>query len=113
MRDFYTAFYAAVGHSPAHHVFCERLFGMDLCQHGFADLEQLHLLVEATGLGLHQRALDLGCGSGMISEYLSDRSGAHITGLDYIPEAIRQAQLRAAAKPERLAHRVKRQQGQP
>jgi cyclopropane fatty-acyl-phospholipid synthase-like methyltransferase len=106
MRDFYTAFYAAVEHSPAHHVFCERLFGKDLCQHGFADLEQLHLLLEATRLGPSQRALDLGCGSGMISEYLSDRSGAHITGLDYIPEAIRQAQQRTAAKSERLAFTV-------
>ncbi len=39
----------------------------------------------------------------MIAEYLSDRTGAHITGLDYIPDAIRQAQQRTAAKADRLA----------
>jgi cyclopropane fatty-acyl-phospholipid synthase-like methyltransferase len=106
MKDFYTAFYSAAEHSPAHHAFCERVYGKDLCQHGFADLEQLHMLLEATRLGPHQRALDLGCGSGWIAEYLSDRTGAHITGLDYIPEAIRQARQRTAAKSDRLAFTV-------
>ncbi len=102
MKDFYTAFYSATEHSPAHHVFCERLFGMDLCQHGFADLAQLQLLLDVTGLGSQQHALDLGCGSGLITEYLSDRTGAHLTGLDYIPEAIRQAQERTRMKSDRL-----------
>ncbi len=106
MKDFYTAFYAAVEHSQAHHVFCERVFGKDLCQHGFADLEQLELVLQTTHLGPTHRALDLGCGNGMIAEYLSDRTGAHFTGLDYIPEAIRQAQARTAAKADRLAFAV-------
>lgn len=103
MKDFYERYYAGTAHSPAHHLFCERVFGRDLCQHGFADLEQLDLLLQVTGLSPAQRALDLGCGSGMITEYLSDCSGAHITGLDYIPQAIRQAAERTAAKAGRLA----------
>jgi len=103
MKDFYTAFYSAIEHSSAHHVFCERLFGKDLCQHGFADLEQLELLLQVTRLGPTHQALDLGCGNGMIAEYLSDRSGAHITGLDYIPLAIHQAQVRTAPKADRLS----------
>jgi SAM-dependent methyltransferase len=103
MKDFYNAYYAAVEHSPAHHAFCERVFGKDLCQHGFADLEQLDLLRQVTRLGPAHRALDLGCGNGLIAEYLSDGTGAHITGLDYIPQAISLAQQRTAAKSERLA----------
>jgi SAM-dependent methyltransferase len=103
MKDFYTSFYSTVEHSPAHHAFCERVFGRDLCQHGFADMEQLDLLLRVTQLGPGQRALDLGCGNGMITEYLSDASLAHITGLDYIPEAISQAVRRTAGKSERLA----------
>jgi cyclopropane fatty-acyl-phospholipid synthase-like methyltransferase len=106
MLDFYNAFYSAVEHSPAHHAFCKRVFGKDLCQHGFADLEQLELLLQVTQPGPAQHALDLGCGNGMISEYLSDRTGVHITGLDYIPQAIRQAQERTAAKSDRLAFLV-------
>jgi ubiquinone/menaquinone biosynthesis C-methylase UbiE len=106
MKDFYNAFYTAVEHSQAHRFFCERVFGKDLGQHGFTNLEQLELLMQVTQLGPAQRALDLGCGNGLITEYLSDSTGAHITGLDYIPQAINQAQQRTAAKSDRLAFTV-------
>jgi SAM-dependent methyltransferase len=103
MRDFYERFYAAVPSSRVHALFCERAFGLDLGQHGFADLAQLDALIEATSLRQGQRTLDLGCGDGRIAEYLSDRTGAHLTGLDYIPEAIRLARERTAAKSDRLS----------
>jgi cyclopropane fatty-acyl-phospholipid synthase-like methyltransferase len=102
MRDFYEPYYAAVETSRAHHLFCERVFGIDLAQHGFADRKQLSLLIRATRLRAGQRALDLGCGDGRISEYLSDRTGARITGLDYIEAAIHNASQRTAAKSDRL-----------
>jgi SAM-dependent methyltransferase len=103
MREFYERFYAKVPSSPVHALFCQRAFGLDLGQHGFADRTQLDALVEATGMRTGQRVLDLGCGDGRIAEYLSDRTGAHLTGLDYIPEAIRLARERAAANADRLA----------
>lgn len=103
MRGFYERFYAVVPSSPAHALFCERAFGLDLGQHGFADMAQLDALIEATRLCKDQRVLDLGCGDGRITEYLSDRTGAHVTGLDYVPKAIRLARERTAAKAERLA----------
>ena len=106
MKEFYNAFYTAIEHSQAHHIFCKRVFGMDLGQHGFTNLEQLELLMQVTRLGPAHRALDLGCGNGLIAEYLSDSTGAHITGLDYIPQAIDQAQQRTAAKSDRLAFMV-------
>ena len=102
MRDFYDAFYAVVDHSHTHHAFCEAVFGLDLCQHGFADMAQLALLLDVTGLNATHHALDLGCGNGMITEWLADQSGAQITGLDFIPAAIRQAQQRTATKSARL-----------
>ncbi|MGE5138918.1 MAG: class I SAM-dependent methyltransferase [Rudaea sp.] len=106
MKDFYEKFYAATEHSLAHADFCERVFGADLSQHGFADLPQLDLLLSVTRLGPGNRALDVGCGSGLIAEYLSDKSGAHITGLDFIEEAIGQARGRTAAKADRLQFMV-------
>lgn len=103
MQDFYTSFYSVVERSPAHHAFCERVYGRDLCQHGFADMGQLELLLQETGLKKGERGLDLGCGNGMITEYLSDASQAHITGLDFIPLAISQATERTEGKSDRLA----------
>jgi ubiquinone/menaquinone biosynthesis C-methylase UbiE len=106
MKDFYNAFYTAAETSQAHHLFCERVFGKDLCQHGFANLEQLDLILQVTQAGSISRMLDLGCGNGLIAEYLSDKTEAHVTGLDYIPQAIEQARQRTAAKSERLAFMV-------
>ncbi|MGB7537935.1 MAG: methyltransferase domain-containing protein [Anaerolineales bacterium] len=103
MKDFYTKFYSSIEHSPAHHAFCERVFGRDLGQHGFADMEQLDLLLKVTRLDPAHHALDLGCGNGMIAEYLSDSSGARITGLDFIDEAVGTARKRTQAKADRLS----------
>jgi len=102
MWDFYDNFYRATAASVAHSEFCTRVFGLDLCQHGFADVAQLDALIAAAQLGPDQHVLDLGCGTGLIAEYLSDRSGAHVTGLDYVPDAIRQACERTRAKADRL-----------
>lgn len=106
MRDFYERFYQVIQHSPAHSLFCQRSFGRDLCQHGFADMAQIAALIAATGLAPGDHALDLGCGNGMIAEYISDCTGAQISGLDYIPEAIRQARERTTAKADRLSFSV-------
>lgn len=106
MKDFYQSFYTSVPKSQAHHVFCERVFGRDLCQHGFMDQAQLELLLQVTRLNAAQHVLDLGCGNGMIAEYLSDRTGAHVTGLDYIDLAISQARERTIDKADRLSFLV-------
>ncbi len=106
MRDFYERFYAQVPDSPVHALFCERAFGLDLGQHGFADLAQLDAVVQAAELGPGKRALDLGCGDGRIAEYVSDRTGAHVTGLDYVPQAIRLARQRTTAKAGHLSFLV-------
>jgi cyclopropane fatty-acyl-phospholipid synthase-like methyltransferase len=102
MEAFYNAYYTVTEHSHAHHEFCERVFGKDLCQHGFADMEQLDLLLNVAQIDSSMHVLELGCGNGMITEYLSDCSGAHFTGLDIIPQAIQQAQQRTVGKVNRL-----------
>lgn len=45
--DFYTQYYAAVGKSRANAAYCERLYGKNLAQHGFAEV--LRLEFEAEG----------------------------------------------------------------
>jgi cyclopropane fatty-acyl-phospholipid synthase-like methyltransferase len=106
MRDFYTRYYAAVAHSAAYAEFCRRGYGQDFGQHGFADMAQVDALLGLVCLAPGDRVLDLGCGTGGIAEYISDCTGAHVTGVDFIPEAIRQAQERTTTKHARLAFRV-------
>lgn len=103
MREFYEQYYAALANSAVYAEFCQRVYGRDMGQHGFSDVAQIDALIAAAGLRPGQRALDLGCGDGRIAEYISDTTGAHVTGLDYVPVAIEHAQARTAAKADRLA----------
>jgi len=82
--------------------FCERVFGKNLCQANFADMEQLEKLIDVLDLNPDDQALDLGCGTGMITEYVSDRTEARITGIDYTSSAIRIARKRCQSKEDRL-----------
>jgi ubiquinone/menaquinone biosynthesis C-methylase UbiE len=93
-------------HSQAHAAFCERVYGKNLCQHGYMTMEQLHKLMEVANLSAKNRVLELGCGNGLVAETISDATQAHIHGIDYIPEAIRQAQERTQKKRERLTFSV-------
>ena len=106
MWFWYDAFYKATRTSKAYATLCERTFGRNLTQHGFSDMAQLGKLLEVTALSAQNRVLDLGCGNGAMAEYISDVTGAHVTGVDYIPEAIRQARERTVGKRHRLAFQV-------
>jgi cyclopropane fatty-acyl-phospholipid synthase-like methyltransferase len=104
--DFYTRFYEAVATSAANAEYCERVYGHNLCQHGFADLAHLDHLIQVSGIAAGSRVLDLGCGNGMIAEYIADQTGAHVTGIDFIELAILDAQAGTEAKRERMSFRV-------
>ena len=87
----YNLFYARSQKSPAHSEFCRRAYGEDLQQHGLADITQLRLLLDELGLTATDHVLDAGCGSGRITAWLQQHSGAHFWGIDLSPEGISQA----------------------
>ena len=88
MRDWYERYYAAVERSAAYAEFCRRVFGANLGQHGFADMDQVRLLVEGLNLRAGDRILDLGCGNGGIIAGIAVQTGADVVGLDYSQSAI-------------------------
>ena len=65
-------------------------------------MAQVEALLKAARLAPGQSVLDIGCGDGRIAEYISDQSGAHVTGLDLIPGCIARACQRTEAKRDRL-----------
>jgi len=99
---YYQHYYPAAQASRSHSKLCERVFGRDLTQDGQADMESIHDLVAYLRIKPGDRVLDLGCGAGGISEYISDESGAQVTGLDYAASAIETADSRTEAKRDRL-----------
>jgi SAM-dependent methyltransferase len=106
MFDFYTQFYNAVTTSAANARYCTLVYGRNLCQHGFADMPDIDALVRVSGIAAGSRVLDLGCGAGMIAEYIADQTGAHVTGIDCIERAIQDALTRTQDKRDRLAFHV-------
>jgi SAM-dependent methyltransferase len=105
-RYLYNELYLRAEESETHSAFCEQVHGKNLCQLGQADMDQIHSLIDALDIQPESRVLDLGCGNGRIAEYVSDQTGAHVTGIDVADEAIRLARTRTMDKQERLTFRV-------
>jgi len=104
--EFYNEFYMKAEFSMAHAVFCEKVYGKNLCQHGMADMYQLKVLLKLLGLKSTSRLLDLGCGIGLVTEYIQDHSGSNVTGMDFSPIAIEKAKSRTNKKANKLKFEI-------
>jgi SAM-dependent methyltransferase len=92
----YQHFYPTAHASAAHSLFCERVYGRDLCQDGQTDMTCLHDVIDRLQMNAGSRALDIGCGAGGIAHFVSLRTGAHVTGIDNSAPAITIARQRAS-----------------
>ena len=101
---YYQHYYPAAQASKAHSALCKRVFGKDLTQGGQADMDSLNDLISYLEIKTGDKVLDLGYGAGGISEYISDETGAHVTGLDYAASAIDVATDRTESKRDRLTY---------
>lgn len=99
---YYRDFYDKADASQAHSKFCDLVFGLDLTQEGQMDMDSVHDLLDRLQLEPGQRVLDLGCGAGRISEYISEKTGTRVTGLDYSETAIAVAKARTERKRSQL-----------
>jgi ubiquinone/menaquinone biosynthesis C-methylase UbiE len=104
MSKGYDSLFSRTETSKAYSIFCERVFGKDLSQYNVLDMEQLNNLVEKLALKPGEVALDLGCGNGRITEYISHLTGAKMVGLDFASEVIKNAQRRTVDKKDRLIY---------
>jgi len=88
--------------STAYAEFCARVFGKNLCQANMMDMVQLEKLLDVLNLSDDNKVLDLACGIGAITEYISDITGAYVIGVDIALDALSFAQERAIGKRDRL-----------
>ncbi|MFX0115264.1 MAG: class I SAM-dependent methyltransferase [Candidatus Hodarchaeota archaeon] len=95
-------FLARLDDSKAFSLFCKRVYGLDLFQMNRMDTVQFDKLLELLDLTNNDMILDLGCGLGTITEYISDLTQAQMVGIDIAVEAIRRAQRRTKEKRKRL-----------
>jgi len=101
-KEFFGKMLIRAEQSQAFGRFCERVYGRNLAQFGAADMEQLETLLSLLKLDENSLVLDAGCGIGATTEYISDRTGAKVTGFDLAEPAIKRAQERTFDKADRL-----------
>jgi SAM-dependent methyltransferase len=104
--EFYNDFYTKAELSRAHGTFCEKVYGKNLCQHGMADMTQIEELLRLLNLNEKSRLLDLGCGSGFLTEYIQKSTNSYVTGIDISPIAIEIAIKRTTRKSNKLKFEV-------
>ena len=85
---------------------CEDCFGKNLSQYNMADMPQLDLLITELTIQKQDKVLDLGCGVGKITEYISDKTGCEILGIDITEKIIETAKARTIDKSNRLNYQV-------
>ncbi len=100
--NFYDEFYKRAVKSKAHSELCRLVYGRDFCQQGMLDMNQLDKLIEVAKLNKDYHVLELGSGTGLITEYISDMSQCQITGIDISAEAIEHASERTKDKRDRI-----------
>lgn len=99
-KAWYNEYFKRAYESPTHARFCETVYGRDLCQHGMMDVEEMEFLASLLRLG--EEVLEIGCSNGRITEYLAQKIGCSILGIDYSDVAIAQARQRTQSKADRL-----------
>ena len=104
MSEGFSAMMVASTQSATSQKFCERVYGLDLCQFNMMSQVQLNTLLEVMNFGPADHILDLGCGVGRVTEYISDVTGARVMGIDFAAGAIQLAQERTRNK--RVSYQV-------
>jgi len=96
----------ACEHSTAYREFCGELYGSDRCQFNMMTQIQLERLLDVLKASKCQSILDMGCGTGALTEYFADHLDGHITGIDFSSDAIEFAQKRTKENQNRLTYQV-------
>ena len=80
--------------SRSHSIFCEEVYGLDLSQHGLINQSELSKLCQMIGISKPGKIVDIGCGNGKITEWISEHTKTPCTGIDISYQGIQTARER-------------------
>jgi len=87
----YEKYYSRALNSIAHAAFCKQVYGENYGQHGMADFKQIDAMLAKLKPQPGETILDVGCGYGLISRYMAQKTGANVVGIDLAASAINTA----------------------
>jgi ubiquinone/menaquinone biosynthesis C-methylase UbiE len=92
--------------SKAYSLFCKKVFDKNLLQFNAMDMVQLNTMLDYLNMNNDDLVLDLGCGLGKVSEYISKKTGARIVGIDFSKKSIEWAKSQIQSKNKKLDFQV-------
>lgn len=98
MFSWYNELYPDVENSATYSKYCNLVFGKDFSQQGFSDFEQINFMLSKLDIKTKDKVLEIGCGTGKLSEYIYGLTNAEIIGVDYSQTAIQIAKERTREK---------------
>ncbi|MBL7997266.1 MAG: methyltransferase domain-containing protein [Candidatus Kapabacteria bacterium] len=96
----YDNYFLREQHSAAHSRFCKEVYGEDLSQHGLINQYELSFLIEELRQANCKKIVDIGCGNGKITEWISQQTNTVILGVDISSQGIAAAQERTKHNPK-------------
>ena len=103
---FFNDFYEKVEKSLTFDKLATTVYGKNLYQQGQMDMNQLSELLKKLNINENDSILELGCGNGYITEYIHEKIGCNIKGLDISDIAINNAIERTKNKVESLSFEI-------
>lgn len=92
--------------SAAYREMCREIYGSDRCQFNMVTQNQLGKLLDALNISACTSILDLGCGTGALTEYIAGHAGGRVTGIDFSAGAVEFARERTSKKQDQLSFQV-------
>jgi ubiquinone/menaquinone biosynthesis C-methylase UbiE len=92
--------------SAAYREMCRELYGSDRCQFDMLTQVQLEKLLEVLNISKCQSILDVGCGTGALTDDIAGHTAGNITGIDFSSAAIEFARKRTQERQDRLSFQV-------
>ncbi|HMD68068.1 MAG TPA: methyltransferase domain-containing protein [Chitinivibrionales bacterium] len=105
-KESYDYLYRNMEECKAFRRYWERIHGHNLLTLDNLDQEALAQIAGLLGLQDGERLLDIGCGNGYLTEYLSDSANVIAIGIDISPVAIELANKRTLMKKARLEFKI-------
>jgi 2-polyprenyl-3-methyl-5-hydroxy-6-metoxy-1,4-benzoquinol methylase len=90
----YDNYFQLENKSKAHAKFCEEVYGLNLSQHGLIDQAELSIVIDKIKKNNSASILDIGCGNGKITEWITEQTQTLSVGIDISSEAIKNAKER-------------------
>lgn len=98
--------YRMIRQSSAFDRYSKQVYGENLGQINLVSINEIDHIITTLQLNAGSLLLDLGCGLGKVTEYISDKTRARVVGVDLAEKTITSANNRTQGKQDRITFKT-------